>query len=158
MAGMEGQAVRTILWLLRTGNCWPEAPHWTMGKGAHSGPQLWGQVENPMDTSGNGESRPSPRAEGPFPYLYQGPPLLYTTGGASGPKALSERETQRSPTWEEGAEKEALACPQLRQPGMRYRVGQQHPCAMGLEYRARMVFSFASDQDQPHGNGVCLEP
>ena len=34
-AGMEGQAVRTILWLMRTGNCWLEAPHWTLGRGSH---------------------------------------------------------------------------------------------------------------------------
>lgn len=34
MAGIEGQAVRTILWLMRTGNCWLEALHWTMGRGS----------------------------------------------------------------------------------------------------------------------------
>lgn len=32
MAGIEGQAVRTILWLMRTGNCWLEALHQTMGR------------------------------------------------------------------------------------------------------------------------------
>lgn len=40
MAGVEDQAVRIILWLMRTGNCWHETPHWTMGKGSRW-PQLW---------------------------------------------------------------------------------------------------------------------
>lgn len=34
MAGTEGQAVKTILWLMRTENCWHEAPYWTMSRGS----------------------------------------------------------------------------------------------------------------------------
>lgn len=39
MAGTKGQAVRTILWLMRTGNCWHEAPYCTMSRGSRW-PQL----------------------------------------------------------------------------------------------------------------------
>lgn len=39
MAGTKGQAVRTILWLMRTGNCWHEAPYCTMSRGS-----MWPQL------------------------------------------------------------------------------------------------------------------
>lgn len=45
MAGVEGQAVRIILWLMRTGNCWHETPHWTMGRGSRW-PPSWEQEES----------------------------------------------------------------------------------------------------------------
>lgn len=54
MAGAEGQAVRTTLWLIRTGNCWHETPHWTMGRGSRW-PQLWEQEEKSCQGQGNPE-------------------------------------------------------------------------------------------------------
>lgn len=42
MSGVEGQAERIILWLMRTGNCWHETPHWTMGRSSRW-PQFWEQ-------------------------------------------------------------------------------------------------------------------
>ena len=56
-------------------------------------PQILGGVRNPDTALG---------LKGLSLSLHQGPPLLYTTGGASGPKA--QREAKKTPSWEdEGA-------------------------------------------------------
>lgn len=84
MAGIEGQAVRTILWLMRTGNCWLEALHWTMGRGSWWA-TAWGTGRKTLILVGTGNP------DTVFPLsLHQGPPLLSTTGGALGPKAQRE--------------------------------------------------------------------
>lgn len=114
-------------WVIRRGNCW-----------------FYSRTKS---CQGHGGSKDRRKA---FPLaLHQGPPLLYTAGGASGPKA--QRETQRPPIgkYEGQARKEALKCPQLRQSGLRGRAGQQHLCPMGLECGGR------GDQDTPCGHGSC---
>lgn len=64
--------------------------------------------------------------------LHQGPPLRYTTGRASGPKA--QREAKRPPKREdEGAREGSAGVSPARQLGLRQRAGQWHPCTLGLE-------------------------
>lgn len=122
------------LWPMRTGNCWHEALHWTTG-GLSSG-------DGKKNLAGERESRQGPTLKGlPFS-LHQRPPLLCTTGGASGLKA--QREAHKPSRWGRGAGKEALECFQLRQPGLRHRAGQQYPRAMGLEHGAGMGMPLAS--------------
>lgn len=74
-----------------------------------------------------------PRVEGPFPSLStRGHLCSILQVGLQGPR-------HKGGEW-----KKAPECPQLRQPGLRHRAGQQHPCAMGLECVAGMGLSLAS--------------
>lgn len=109
-------------------------------------PQILGGVRNPDTALG---------LKGLSLSLHQGPPLLYTTGGASGPRHRG-RPRGLPVGRMRGQGKEALECPQLRHLELRHRTGQWHPCTMGLECGTGMGSPMASDQDQTHGNGACL--
>lgn len=93
-----------------------------------------------------------PWVEEPFPPLStRGHLCSVLQEGLQGPR---HRGRPRVSLLEEWAGKEALECSWLRQPGLRHRAGQQHPCAMGLECGQGWAYPWPL----PHGNGACLEP
>lgn len=133
-----GPGSENHLWLMRTGNCWHEALHWTMG-GGFRWPQLWGWEEKPCPSMG---IQAGPCVEGPS---FLSPPVatfaLYYRWGFRAQGTEGGAEASRL---EEGAGKEALECSRLRKPGLRHRAGQHYPCAMGLEHGAGMGMPSAS--------------
>lgn len=133
-----GPGCENHLWLMRTGNCWHEALHWTTGRGFRW-PQLWGGEE---------KSCPSTRIQtGPYverPSFLSLPVATFALYYRWGFRAQgTEGGTEASPL-EEGTGKEALECSRLRQPGLRHGAGQQHPRTMGLEHGAGMGTPLAS--------------